>query len=108
MKIYEQLFCNTVLKLFNLVRSELFSFRFHLPGSLATNFLLLRSPVYTIKKYQQNGLSTSNYKELFVFRNNNYNTRSKYDLTIPLVNSVLKGQKFIKISWTYYLEFYSS
>ena len=42
------------------------------------------------------GLSTSNYKELFVFRNNNYNTRSKYDLTIPLVNSVLKGQNSLR------------
>ena len=40
------------------------------------------------------GLSTSNYKELFIFRNNNYNTRSKYDLTNPLVNSVLKGRNW--------------
>ena len=45
------------MQLFNLARSELFSIRFHLPGSLATKFLLLRSPVYTILKYQQN----SNY-----------------------------------------------
>ena len=42
----------------NLARSELFSIHFRLPVSLArrlaTKFLLLRSPVYTVTKYQQN------------------------------------------------------
>ena len=38
--------------LFNLARSELFSIRFRLARWLATKFLLLRSPVYAITKYQ--------------------------------------------------------
>ena len=42
------------------------------------------------------GLSNSNLKELFVFRNNNYNTRSQYELAIPSVNTVLKGKSSIR------------
>ena len=42
------------------------------------------------------GLSTSDYKEIFVFRSNNYNTRSNYDLAIPLVNTVLRGKNSLR------------
>ena len=42
------------------------------------------------------GLSSSNLKELLVFRNNNYNTRSQYELAIPSVNTVLKGKNSIR------------
>ena len=53
-------------------------------------------------------LSNSNFKDFFVLKNNNYSMRTKYELAVPLVNTVLKGKKFYKILWTYYLEFYSS
>ena len=38
----------------------------------------------------------SDFKELFVFKSNNYNIRSKYELAIPLVNTVLKGKNSIR------------
>ena len=42
------------------------------------------------------GISNGDFKELFIFKNNNYNTRSKYELAIPLVNTALKGKNSIR------------
>ena len=42
------------------------------------------------------GLSNSNFKDFIVLKNNNYSMRSKYELAVPLVNTVLKGKNSLR------------
>ena len=42
------------------------------------------------------GLSNGNFKDFFVLKNNRHNIRSKCDLAVPLVNTVLKGKNSLR------------